>query len=742
MRTHFFIITFCSFSIFIAEVNIFASHAPVIGEIRPGNQKILPPSSAEKKEILVPVEIKNPGDDIQKWQEDLFTMVPTEHKKAFQPVLEIFNRGEVERAISETRTLAKKPALAETAAFLLTDFYLRRWETIGGEGTELKEVFDTFELALRQHSRTENADRMLLKRGNVYLANEKYTESMGSFNRVLINSSQKKLYAATAQVGLLKAHKGLRRPDEILRGYPDLSGLNPSITSQQVGAFLYADALFEMGRFNEAYLRFQATVILLPGTLERMIKYPDLYFHYGEAAFRTGRSAEAKEIFHKLYKKYPDHQVAPMSIGFLSRIIRSEGDAKGAQSFADKLYLLDYTHPTARIGKIVAATGRLASMDCPEPCKSETIKQSIRHVEAESRSLFAERPFQTTAQIAVLDGLVEIRRHVSFETAEGLYEEMIPILPALSPYLPYAQSYLNQTVLEHLERISDAQEVIALYHRFRKAFHASIMRDAVGFKVAKSHMELGLLADAIEYFKPIAGNSGSPHAEEAFYYMGTLLAQMGRFPDAQNLLETFMAKYPKRKDVLLPIGDVYLAQEKIPKAVGAYAKWLDYHPKHDDRKVVYKKLAEIYRTKKETDNEIKIYQKWMAEEKEDKKRPYIGLSDAYFQKKNYTSAIEYYQRALKVEKEKKEVDWVKLRLGASFEAIGKKEEAEKMFKQVSKEAKTAIIKKTAQDKKATMSQEKKRLEEALAKEKTLVAKSNPTKNGKDPAQVKKADPKK
>ncbi|MEK7286217.1 MAG: tetratricopeptide repeat protein [Nitrospirota bacterium] len=730
MRILFLIITVCSFSILAIATKGFSGHAPVMKDIGSVKQKMPAPNGSEQKEDPpTPPELKNPGDDPKKWEEDLFTMIPTEHKKAFQPVLDIYQRGEVERAIAETKILAKNPTLSETATFLISDFYFRRWETVGGEGEELKDSLNAFEMALRQYSGVENADRLLLKRGNLYLHLNKYIEASGSFNRVVVNSSQKKMYGASAQVGLMKSYRGLRRPDEVSRAYPYLADYNPSLTNQQIGAFLYADALFELGRFNDAHLRFQATKILLPGTDARMIKDPELFFHYGEAAYRTGHLKEAKEILQKLYKKYPDHFVSPIALSMLSNILRKEGDKEGAQVLADKIYLMASFHPTARIAKIVAATGRLTTMDCQNPCKSETIKQSIRHIDAEAKSLMLDRPFSTTAQIAILDGLIEMRRHVSFEMAEDLYEQMIPILPSLSPYLHHVQSYLHQTVLEHFDQIEDPQEVIALFHRFRKAFNVAKMREAVGFKIAKSHMELGLLADAIEYFKPISANTGSPHAQESFYYMGVLLAQMGRYPDAQNMLETFLTRYPNRKDVLLPLGDVYNAQKRIPLAIDAYQKWLTHHPKHDERKGVFKTLSDAYRAKKETDREIQIYHQWIAEEGAEAKRPYIRLADAYYQKKLYSKSIEYYQRALKTEKEKKDVDWVKLRLGASYEAIGDKSGAEKIFKLVSKEAKTAVIKNTAREKNATLKRENKALE-AAKKGKTLVAKNNPKKNTK------------
>jgi tetratricopeptide (TPR) repeat protein len=473
--------------------------------------------------------------------------------------------------------------------------------------------------------------------------------------------------------------------------------------------------------------------VLLPSTRDQ-VKDPDLYFHYGESAYRAGHFKEAKEILQKVYKKNTDHPVAPMALALISNILRKEGDVTTAQAMTDKIYLMESVSPTAKIGKIIAATGRLASIDCPSPCKSETVKQSIKHIETEAKSLFLDRPLTTSGQIAVLDGLVEIRRHISYETAETLYEQMIPNLPSLSPYLPSVQSYLNQTVLEHFEHIEEPQEVISLFHRFRRAFTASKMSGEVGFKIAKSNIELVLLAYAIEYFKPIASNTGKPISEDAFYYLGALLAQMGQFPDAQNLLETFLSRYPKRTDVLLVLGDVYNAQGKINLAIDTYQKWLGGHPKHDDRKTVYRKLADAYRVKKEIDNEIKTYIQWIAEEKEESERPNIALADAYYQKQNYSNAIEYYQRALRVEKDKKEVDWVKLRLGASYQAIGNKEDAAKFFQDVSKEAKTLIIKKTARDKNATIKQEKKLLEDVKKNEKTIVAENNSKKNVKNQKQ--------
>ena len=646
----------------------------------------------------------------QKGEDDFFTMVPTGLMKSFQPALNSFHKGDVDRAIVATKKLAKKKELTETATYLLADFYLRLSDATGfSEGVALKRALDAFEDVLRKYPGTENADRTLLKRGNLYLGRKQYAEASGSFARVLSRHPQTP-YAASAEVGLLQSFHGLRLWDQIARGYSLMAGFNPSLSNQQKAAYLYANALFELGKFSESYDRYRFADGLIQGSRAKR-KDPDIYFHYGEAAYRSGHNDAAKAILQKVYKQFPDDNVAPMALALRSNILRVEGDAGAAQELTDRIYLMESDLPTAKIGKIIAATGRLASLNCPNPCESETIRQSIKHIETEAKSLFLDRPFSTTAQAAVLDGLLEMRRHISFETAETLYEQLIPILPARSPYLPYAESYLHQTVLEHYDLLSDPQQIVNLYHRFSRAFPPSKMNGEIGFKLAKSHMELGLLSDAIEYFRPIAANAKNPKSEEAFFNMGTLLAQMGRYPDAQNMLERFLAQYPKRTDVLSELGNVYDLQGKVNLAIHAYQKWLKLYPKDPDRKSVYSKLAGIYRVNKEIDNEIKVYLQWIGETEDPSERPYIGLADAYFAKKKYPNAIEYYQRALKIEKNKKEIDWANLRVGASYLAIGKKEDAGKVFQEVAKEAKTRIIKKTARERDAGLKQEKKFLRE-------------------------------
>ncbi|MBI3358699.1 MAG: tetratricopeptide repeat protein [Nitrospirae bacterium] len=662
-----------------------------------------------------------------KGEDDLFTMIPTGLIKSFQPVLDAYHKGDLDHAILETKQLAGKKALAETATSLLGDFYFRRWEAAGsGEGMELKDAQNALEMVLRKYPGTENADLALLKRGNLYLGKKQYVEASGSFTRVVARYPQTP-YAASGQVGLLQSFRGLRRWDEVVRSYPLLAALNPSLANQQKAVFLYADALFELGRFEESYARYQFADALIPGS---RIKGgdPELYFHYGEAAYRSGHPDPAKAIFQKVYKKFPDDPTATLAIALTSNIVRTKGDVGAAQELTDRIYLMESTFPETKVAKIIAATGRLASLNCPNPCESETVRQSIKHIEAESKSVFLDRPFTTTAQAAVLDGLMEMRRHISFDRAESLYGEMIPLLPALSPYLPFAESYLHQTVLEHFDSLEDPQKVVTLYHRFRKAFPPSKMDGEVGFKLAKSHMELGLLSDAIEYFRPIAVNVKYPKSEEAFYNMGTLLVQMGRYPEAQNVLEGFLARYPKRTDALLPLGNLYNLQGKVDLAINAYQKWLGYYPKHADRKSVYPKLAGDYRLKKKIDNEIKIYLQWIGETKQESERPYIGLADAYYEKKLYGSAIQYYQRALKVEKNKKELDWAKLRVGASYLALGRKNDAEKIFQEVAEQAKTPIIKKTAGDRDADLKAEKERLQG--------VARATPTKKDIDFRQAK------
>lgn len=656
-----------------------------------------------------------------KGEDDLFSMIPTTLVKSFQPALNAYNKGDVDRAIVEAKKLLKKKEgnvpreLTETATALLGDFYLWRWEGAGsGEGPELIAALDALEDVTRQYGGTENADLALLKRGNLYLSKQKYGEAGGSFTRVALRHPQTH-YAASAQVGLMEATRGLRRWDQIVRWYPKLSTFNPSLYNQQRGAFVYANALFELGRFSESYAKYQFADALIPNSAAKN-QDPESFFHYGEAAYRSGHQAFAKEIFKNVYGQFPDHPVAPMAMAFVSNMMRLEGETGKAQELADRLYFRQLNTPTERVGKIIAATGRLASLDCKDPCKSETVRQSIKHIETESKLVLLERPFTTTTQAAILDGLVQMRRYITFDTAEELYEQMIPIFPVQSPYLPFAKSYLHQTVLEHFKFLHDPQQIITLFHRFRGAFTPAEMNSETGFKLAKSHMDLGLLADAIEYFRPIAANVKNPKnpiAEEAFYNMGVLLAQMGRYSEAQNMLERFLDRYPKRTDVLSVLGNAYDVQGKIALAINTYKKWLGYYPKHADRKIVYPKLASAYRLKKELDNEINLYLQWIKETEAESERPYIGLADAYYEKKLYKNAIETYEKALKVEKDKKDIDWAKLRIGASYLALGKKDDAGKIFQEVAKQAKTPIIKKTAKETDAGLQQEKKRLQEGV-----------------------------
>jgi tetratricopeptide (TPR) repeat protein len=647
-----------------------------------------------------------------KGEDDLFSMIPTTLIKSFQPALKAYNKGDVDRAIVEAKELLKKKELTETATALLGDFYLRRWEGAGsGEGPELISALNALEDVTRQYGGTENADLALLKRGNLYLSKQQYGEAGGSFTRVVLRHPQTP-YAATAQVGLLEATRGLRRWDQIIRWYPRLSTFNPSLYNQQRGAFVYANTLFELGRFSESYAKYQFADALIPNSAAKN-QDPESLFHYGEAAYRSGHQDYAKAIFKNVYGQFPDHKVAPMAMAFTSNIMRLEGETGQAQELADRLYFRQLNTPTERVGKIIAATGRLASLTCKDPCKSETIQQSIKHIETESKLVLLERPFTTTTQAAILDALVQMRRYITFDTAEELYEEMIPIFPVQSPYLPFAKSYLDQTVLEHFKFLHDPQQVITLFHRFRRTFSPAEMNSETGFKLAKSHMDVGLLGDAIEYFKPISANVKNPMAEEAFYNMGLLLAQMGRYSEAQNMLERFLDRYPKRTDVLSTLGNAYDVQGKTDLAINAYKKWLGYYPKHADRKIVYPKLASAYRLKKELDNEINLYLQWIKETEAESERPYIGLADAYYEKKLYKTAIETYEKALKVEKDKKDIDWAKLRIGASYLALGKKDDAGKIFQEVAKEAKTPIIKKTANETDAGLQQEKKRLQEGV-----------------------------
>ncbi len=638
--------------------------------------------------------------------DEIFSIIPEKLMTAFKPITDAYLNEDLERAITETKRLMRQEGeVGEVAAFLLGDLYLKQ----GGDGNKeaILRSIDALEEAIKKYPATENAAKTVLRQGRFYLDQKRYFAALDHF-RLL---TQYPRYAASAQVGIAQAFQGMGEWAKVVDAYLQFAMLHPSLEDQKIATFVYADALYQLGQFEEAYRQYKDAASRVP---DYYLNNPQSVFQYGESAYRTGAASEAAILYTIFYENHAKGQGAhlPVVLARLANKARIDGAAERTRMLSDAVYNMKRDDPGVREGKIILSTGRLAALSCPDPCSSEKVDQSLKHIEKESSRIFLEAaPPSITTQGAIVDWLIELQRTSHFDIAEEVHLKFLATLPLNSPFRATVESLLIQTILDHFESLEDPKKIVDLYRRFQRPFTPQKMAGKDGLKIANSYLKIGRLSEALHLFRPIAANVQSPESEEALYQVGLLLAQLGSYERAQDVLEEYRDRYPKQHAILTDLGEIYYRQGELQWAINTYQEWLRHNPQDPHRKQIYQKIADTYRAMKDVPNEIKTYQEWIKDIPGGSEHPYMELADAHYQQQQYKEAIESYRLALKFEEKQKNKDWASLRLAASYQALGQKEEREKIVQELRKNAKDPLIKQIASEQSYDLEEDKSTVKE-------------------------------
>ncbi len=625
--------------------------------------------------------------------EALFLTIPGHLRESFKPAVSAYRDLNNKRAVSAIKRLMKeKGEVGQAAAFFLGDFYLFLAKKDGNKET-MDEARRAFEKAIEQYPGAKNADKTLLTIGTIYLKQQRYYGALDRFKRIL-SEYPNSPYAASAQVGVAQAAQGFKKWDDVIAVYEGLESFHPSLADRQAAEFLYADALYQQGRFDAAYQQYKKAVALMPDYYQTDTTS---VFQYGESAHRTDRHAELLPILSLFYSSSLKDAAPslPLALARLSNIARQSGEIGEAEDLSNIVYTMKPDRPGVKEAKIIISTGKVAVLNCPTPCSSNAVTQSAKHITKEIDGLLREGPASTTAQGVIIDWLMQLKRSGNFAIAEEVNQKFLTILPPSSPHRAAMEGFQIQVVLEHFDSLEKPEEVVALYQTFRSVFPPERRRGPMGLKLAQSYLALGFPSYALDLFKPVAANTAIPEAEEALYQVGMILAKRAEYKKAQLELEAYQKRYPQNYRILAELAEVYDQQGKMDLAIDTYGKWLRHYPKDPGRNAVFQKLADAYSAKKDLKKEIAVYLEWIKEIPKEANRPYMGLADAYYNLHDYKNAVTYYDLALKTEKKGREIDWARLRLATAYRAMGDTKKGLKLIQEIAKNGKDPLIKQVA-----------------------------------------------
>lgn len=671
---------------------------------------------------------------------------------SLQELLKVYRAKAVKQALTEVKRLqSKKEATDEVVLYLLSELYLKQAEE--GEKEAIPQAMASLKKAVSLYPNSEHTPFGHFRMGQIYARQKLFYEAIASFNRV-IHSPSENSFQLKAQVETARVYQAWGKWERAKEGYEkilrDRSLPDEEKTQIRLG---YADILYQMGQFEEAYQQYKRVASVVPS---HRFKDPVALFQFGEAAYRANHFSQAKGLFLGFYNIYPKEPFAPVALVRFGTLLKLErkGSKSASPLVTPNLSSIDETinrlastlnqktsqehsnlsrillsiralqecvkkpRPVRvmRLGGVSQKSEEAVPFEADDsiPCNMPLIDEAFsrdpkwsdpfrQEIRTYALNLLATPLSSTTSQGVILEGIYQLKAYKEIASVVEIEAALLLNIPSASPYRQEIQEDLNETIVKQLGAIQNPMIVVTLFHAYPSAFTKKMLAGDIGFVIAMSHVKVGLYSRAADLLLPVTKNFEHPSSDEALYQLGKVFFQLGEYEKAQRALELYQRRSPPDTLALTDLGDVYFKQGQIEKAILSYEHGLSHYPKHLNRSDLYLKLSEAHRYRNDFDNEIKVYLKWIQDAKEDG-RPYARLADAYFQSGQYQKAIESYQEiinrlggSLPGQKWKKNAEWAQLRLAMSYESLGQYDEGRRLFKRIAKKAKDPLIRKMAED---------------------------------------------
>jgi|GEM_PF-5236477 len=636
-----------------------------------------------------------------------------------RPVMDAYQKKDYPMAINTLEqfnwTKYANTPLAETATFLLGDLYMKLAETTDKESIKkglLQKGLKAFQVADAEfpHSRSENALRGILRRGQIYQQLGLYPEAIGNFKRV-IDLRPESHYAKHARQGIADAHYQSGEWDEAnsLFGRLDLSGFS---SAEKKAIFLrQADALYKLAKYQSSYEKYKQADLSL---LEVQKKEPMVLFQYADAAFSSKKYDAARRLFAQFNKLYPKDPLGPVVLAMTVETLQLQDKTTEAEQVRNVVPVISFKSWGVRMGRLISAINDV-KMTCPGggakskkfECKEEQLRPDLEKIEKLTLGLIGEESYFDRAEERFFDASMVLAEYQAFDTAFQIQTKLLSLLPVDAPLHAKVAEGISDTLSATIALAAhdkDDLQVITLYHKHRPLLLKGQMKGATGMQIGKSLFATGLLSDAIHVYGPIS-QGGSSFADEATLRLGEAFIQLGRDDEAIFYLSTFKKDHPGsdlQGEAQLLLGEAYLRHGETDKGIEQYKSLIAQNPTHPDKNNVLMKLADVYSQKREYGAAVKIYQQ-LADDVKSGPKPVIPLADAYYQLADYDRAIASYKAALLEPIDKNDKEWVTLQLANAYRAQGHQMPTErKLYTDVAEMAENQFFKTVAAERVATI----------------------------------------
>ncbi|MBI3803003.1 MAG: tetratricopeptide repeat protein [Nitrospirae bacterium] len=641
----------------------------------------------------------------------------TPEEDPFKKILEEYRGNNFARAAAATDQLLQRLSegpLSETASFLRGDIQLK-WAQTGGT-KHLHRAISAFHEAQQRYPDSENAIRGLWRIGQAYEQLGFNYEAIGSFKRILLRHPNSR-FAPLAQIGIAQTYRGWKKWTEAAEAYEGIHLDSLSPEDQTLVLVGHADSLFHQNQFEAAYRKYEQGKALSGSR-----PTPVVLFQHAESAYRTGRTGQARQLFFNLLTLSSRDPLAPVAFVRTADTWRREGVIDKAGLVYTQVLAAPGTNPSGGLDKLIAAIGQITMQACGAPVSSkpllcqtaldeEGLHQALELVETQARIVLQASRLDDFAQETLLEAIEQFRTYGAFTVALDL-EEHLMAFPSASHFKLRLTAVYRKTIGEEIGRLAkkgDDLKIVELFHARSADFTPPMLTGPTGLQVGVSHARLGLHAQAIELFSPIAASLSNRSAEEALFLLGKSLLEEDAYDRAEQKLSAFIKRYPRSPrilSVLVDLGGALDRQGKADRAIEIYHKWLLKYPSHPHQERISLLLAKAYQRKGNFREEAAIYQKWMSRNPSKSADLALDLGEAYYHLREYGKAIQLYQTVLKENPETSKEDWIRFQMAKSYHAMGQRDRGSSLFDQLVQNAKDPLMRQMAAEEKASLKQKR------------------------------------
>jgi TolA-binding protein len=552
-------------------------------------------------------------------------------------------------------------------------------------GTPLDKVEAAYQKALGLHPESAEADRALLRMGQVNHRAKFDDKAKGYFNLLLKEHPQSK-EAAEAKLELARILLDEGQPQPAVVLLRELTTDKSESPLLRHALWYLGRALLDLGRFIEADQRLSSLIQRWP---DYYLEEPALLYYLGETAFRLDKMDEARRYLYWYLNLVPDAPGLDLILTRLGETYRAQKDYKKAAAV--------YAESVRRFGDSdggLIARIRLAEIkDLDQGAVVQADKvlgiEATGGAEQTYRSIISSHPDRPVADLARLKlGAVKYYQK-SYQEAFDTFRELLRRHPE-SEFSRDAVFALRQSFDQLMKNLADRKEaarLITLYESFAKELPPDWQRRYFPL-LAQAYFDLKLYGKALEYFQEAV--KASARDPQMLLGLALSLYNESRFGEAIQAMSRFLGTYPAHRmanHLRLLRGQALLGDNQLQPAAESFQEVLSKAPDAPEYWPAVEFLAQTRIKQGQTKAAVELLTKTLAQAIPDqtrRRRLELTLGEALLDLGDSTRAAEILAKALQDAPLEGELGGLHYRLGQAYLKVGELDKAREVLTKVAK----------------------------------------------------------